>query len=117
MTMNKTLRTIAAAATLLAATMGVALAEDAKPAVTTTTTTAAKPAKVKAVKPMRHAAWTKDQIKEAQEALTKGGYYKGDATGMMNKPTVAALKAWQKANKLPATGRLSDEVLTKLQAS
>lgn len=65
-------------------------------------------------KSARHANWTADQIKSAQDALTKGGYYKGKSTGKWNKATSAALKAWQKANKMPASGRLSDEVLQKL---
>lgn len=116
--MNKSLRTLAASAALLAVTMGPALAQNSKPATSAAPAkTEAKAKAVKTTKPMKHAAWTKDQIKSAQEALAKGGYYKGQATGIMNKPTQAALRAWQKANKLPATGRLSDEVLTKLQAS
>jgi peptidoglycan hydrolase-like protein with peptidoglycan-binding domain len=113
--MKKSLRTLAASAALLAVTMGPALAQNSKPAASAAP--AKTEAKAKAVKPMKHAAWTKDQIKTAQEALAKGGYYKGKDTGIMNKPTQAALRAWQKANKLPATGRLSDEVLSKLQAS
>lgn len=120
--MNKSIRTLAATAALLALTMGPALAQNSKPPA------AAAPAKMKAetkapkaekmAKPAanHHAAWTTDQIKSAQEGLAKGGYYKGTATGIMNKPTQSALRAWQKANKLPASGRLSDEILTKLSA-
>ena len=115
--MNKSIRTLAATAALLALTMGPALAQNAKPAAAPAKMkTEAKAPKVAKATPARHAAWTSDQIKAAQEALTKGGYYKGNATGIMNKPTQAALRAWQKANKLPATGRLSDEILTKLSA-
>jgi peptidoglycan hydrolase-like protein with peptidoglycan-binding domain len=110
----KTLRTLAASAALIAVTMGPALAQNTKPAA------APAPAKTEmkksTMKTAKHAAWSKEQIKSAQEALAKGGYYKGEATGIMNKPTQAALRAWQKANKLPATGRLSDETLAKLQA-
>jgi len=113
--MSKTLRTLAASAALIAVTMGPALAQNTKPAASAAP--AKTEAKAKTVKPMKHAAWSKDQIKTAQEALAKGGYYKGQATGVMNKPTQAALRAWQKANKLPVTGRLSDEALAKLQAS
>ena len=64
-----------------------------------------------------HAAWTKDQIKEAQEGLAKVGQYKGKATGIFNADTRKALKAYQKQNKMPATGRLSDSVLVKLKSA
>jgi peptidoglycan hydrolase-like protein with peptidoglycan-binding domain len=64
-----------------------------------------------------HAAWTKDQIKEAQEGLAKAGLYKGKATGVFNADTRKALKEYQKQNKLPATGRLSDSVLAKLKSA
>jgi peptidoglycan hydrolase-like protein with peptidoglycan-binding domain len=65
----------------------------------------------------RHAAWTKDQIKEAQEGLSKAGLYKGKATGVMNADTRAALRQYQKKNNLPVTGRLSDSVLVKLKSA
>jgi len=65
----------------------------------------------------RHAAWTKDDIKEAQEGLTKAGLYKGKASGIMNTDTRKALRAYQKQNKLPVTGRLSDSVLVKLKSA
>jgi peptidoglycan hydrolase-like protein with peptidoglycan-binding domain len=64
-----------------------------------------------------HAAWTKDQIKEAQEGLAKAGLYKGKVTGVFNKDTKKALRAYQKENKLPVTGRLSDSVLVKLKSA
>jgi peptidoglycan hydrolase-like protein with peptidoglycan-binding domain len=64
-----------------------------------------------------HAKWTKAQIKEAQEGLKKAGYYKGDTTGVFNADTRKALKKYQKSNKLPVTGRLSDDVLAKLKSS
>jgi carboxyl-terminal processing protease len=66
---------------------------------------------------VRHAVWTKDQIKEAQEGLIKAGFYKGKATGVFNKRTRKALRAYQKANNLPVTGRLSDDILTKLHSA
>jgi len=65
----------------------------------------------------RHAAWTTDQIKEAQEGLAKAGFYKGKATGQFNADTKKALRAYQKKNKLPVTGRLSDDVLSKLKSA
>jgi peptidoglycan hydrolase-like protein with peptidoglycan-binding domain len=64
-----------------------------------------------------HAMWTKDQIKEAQQGLAKAGFYKGTATGVWNKDTKNALKEFQKENKLPVTGRLSDSVLVKLKSA
>jgi peptidoglycan hydrolase-like protein with peptidoglycan-binding domain len=65
----------------------------------------------------RHAAWTSDQVKEAQSGLAKAGYYKGKPTGQFNADTKKALKAYQKANKLPVTGRLSDDVLSRLKSA
>ena len=61
--------------------------------------------------------WTKEQITEAQTGLAKAGYYKGQPTGVMNADTRKALKAFEKANNLPATGRLSDSVLVKLKSA
>jgi peptidoglycan hydrolase-like protein with peptidoglycan-binding domain len=77
------------------------------------TKTAAKSSSMKT----RHAAWTKDQIKEAQEGLSKAGLYKGKATGVMNADTRAALRSYQKKNNLQVTGRLSDSVLVKLKST
>ena len=65
----------------------------------------------------RHAMWTTDQIKEAQTGLAKAGYYKGKTSGQFNADTRKALRAYQKANKLPVTGRLSDDVLSKLKSA
>jgi len=64
-----------------------------------------------------HAKWTKAQIKEAQEGLKKAGFYKGDTTGVFNADTRKALKAYQKSNKLPVTGKLNEEILEKLKSS
>jgi peptidoglycan hydrolase-like protein with peptidoglycan-binding domain len=64
-----------------------------------------------------HAKWTKEQIKEAQAGLAKAGYYKGEPTGVYNKKTRKAIRAYQKANNLPVTGRLDDELLTKLRTA
>ena len=64
-----------------------------------------------------HAMWTKEQIKEAQEGLKKAGFYKGDTTGVFNADTRKALKKYQKSNKLPVTGKLSNDVLAKLKSS
>ncbi len=61
--------------------------------------------------------WSTDQIKEAQEGLAKAGFYKGKPTGQFNADTRKALKKYQKQNKLPVTGRLDNEVLTKLKSA
>ncbi len=66
---------------------------------------------------MGHTAWTKEQVEEAQEGLAKGGYYKGKPTGVWNSDSRKALKAYQKANSMPQTGRLSDSVLVKLKSA
>jgi peptidoglycan hydrolase-like protein with peptidoglycan-binding domain len=64
-----------------------------------------------------HQAWTKDQIKQAQAGLAKAGYFKGEPTGVLGKRTRKAIREYQKANKLPVTGRLSDDLLTKLESA
>jgi len=115
--MNRNLRTLAATVAVLMMASGAALAQGSAPA-----STPAAPAKqatpaatTKAA--THHTALTKDQIKAAQEGLAKGGYYKGKITGVMDKATTNALKAWQKANKMPANGHLNEEELQKLSAS
>jgi len=81
-----------------------------------TTKKAVTAASTKAAK-THHAAWTKDDVKEAQEGLTKAGLYKGKVSGVMNADTRKALRSYQKQNKLPVTGRLSDSVLVKLKSA
>jgi peptidoglycan hydrolase-like protein with peptidoglycan-binding domain len=66
---------------------------------------------------VRKPAWTKDQIKQAQEGLAKGGYYKGQPSGVYDRRTRNAIRAYQKANKLPVTGRLNNDLLTKLETA
>lgn len=61
--------------------------------------------------------WTKAEITEAQQGLAKAGYYKGKPTGDMNADTKKALKAFEKANGLPANGKLTDSVFTKLKTA
>jgi peptidoglycan hydrolase-like protein with peptidoglycan-binding domain len=86
----------------------------AKQDTTKSTTATASSGKTMAT---HHAAWTKDQIKAAQEGLTKAGLYKGKATGSFNADTRKALRAYQKQNNMPATGRLSDSLLAKLKSA
>jgi peptidoglycan hydrolase-like protein with peptidoglycan-binding domain len=127
--MKNKIQTLALSSALVAFTIGIAAAQGSTPTTTTTTTPTAtttttksdmKPAAAKtekATKAMKAPKWTEDQIEAAQKALAKGGYYKGESTGKWNGATSKALKAWQKANKMKATGKLTDEILTKLQAS
>lgn len=61
--------------------------------------------------------WSKEQIKEAQAGLAKAGLYKGKQDGVYGKTTSNAVRAYQKANKLPVTGQLSDSLLTRLRSS
>jgi len=120
------IRKLALASALLAAS----LSAGALSAQSTATSTSQKPSAAPAMKQTptatpaakpgptaRHAAWTKAQITEAQEGLAKAGLYKGKATGVMNSGTRSALRAYQKQNKLPVTGRLSDTVLTRLKST
>jgi peptidoglycan hydrolase-like protein with peptidoglycan-binding domain len=116
------LRNIAVATAVLVCAVGAGKlsAQDsakAKPtpqATKKTPTTAAAPAKPGAAHEVK---WTSAQITEAQTGLAKAGYYKGKPTGVMNADTRKALKAFEKANNMPATGRLSDSVLAKLKSA
>jgi peptidoglycan hydrolase-like protein with peptidoglycan-binding domain len=116
-------RNIAVATAVLACAVGATTlsaqsSAPAKPAPkapsATSTTTAAAPAQGSMT---HHAAWTKTQIEQVQTGLAKAGYYKGKPTGEMNGDTRKALKAFQKANNMPTTGRLSDSVLVKLKSA
>jgi peptidoglycan hydrolase-like protein with peptidoglycan-binding domain len=82
----------------------------------TSAKTSTQPSAAKAA-PAHHATWTKAQVKEAQEGLAKDGFYKGKATGVINKDTEKALRAYQKKNNLPVTGQLSDSTLAKLKSA
>jgi peptidoglycan hydrolase-like protein with peptidoglycan-binding domain len=90
-----------------------AVAQKPPTASTTPTSTAAAATPIAT----HHPTWTKEEIVEAQTGLAKAGYYRGNPTGNMNADTHKALKAFQKANDMPATGRLSDSVLSKLKSA
>ncbi|HET7426186.1 MAG TPA: peptidoglycan-binding domain-containing protein [Gemmatimonadales bacterium] len=123
-------RSLALASTVLAASLTASAlsAQTAAPAKPTAPTASPAPtahAKMdsattsmsKSTTATKHAVWTSDQVKEAQAGLAKAGYYKGKPTGQFNADTKKALKAYQKANKLPVTGRLSDDVLSRLKSA
>ena len=90
-----------------------AQAPGARPA-TTTQQPAQQPA---AAKPAKHSTTmaTEAQIKEAQNDLTKAGLYKGPVSGTMNKEFESALKKYQTAHKLKATGHVDEATLTALR--
>jgi peptidoglycan hydrolase-like protein with peptidoglycan-binding domain len=64
-----------------------------------------------------HVRWTRDQIMEAQQGLAKAGFYQGKPTGNFDRSTRKAIRKYQKANKLPVTGRLDNDLLTRLHSS
>jgi hypothetical protein len=55
-----------------------------------------------------------DHIKSAQEALTARGHNPGPVSGRMDEKTQQALRDFQKANNLPATGVLDEKTAEKL---
>lgn len=57
---------------------------------------------------------TKDQVMQAQKMLKEKGFYTGEATGTLDPPTRAGLKAYQEANGLKATGTLNQVTLEKM---
>lgn len=107
----------AGAGSLAAQTAAPAKPAQAQKAPAKTMTTAAVHQDSTKATAMHHAAWTKAEIEEAQTGLAKAGYYKGKPTGNLNADTRKALRAFQKANNMPATGRLSDSVLVKLKSA
>ncbi|HEY8256817.1 MAG TPA: peptidoglycan-binding domain-containing protein [Gemmatimonadales bacterium] len=112
-------RTFAIATTVLACAVGAGTlsaqtSAPAKPAPQAQKTPA--PAKATAsATPMHN--WTKAEITEAQQGLAKAGYFKGKPTGEMNADTRKALKAFEKANNMPANGKLTDSVFAKLKTA
>lgn len=57
---------------------------------------------------------TRDRISEIQSALSRAGYYHGDANGKWDANTVAATQKFQSANGIDATGKLDAPTLQKL---
>ncbi|MGH9942535.1 MAG: peptidoglycan-binding domain-containing protein [Pyrinomonadaceae bacterium] len=57
---------------------------------------------------------TKDQIKQAQALLKNGGHYAGEQTGKLDDATRAALRKYQQAEGLKATGTLNRDTLSKM---
>jgi peptidoglycan hydrolase-like protein with peptidoglycan-binding domain len=91
-----------------------AAAPGARPAVAPSQQPAQQPAPAK---PAKHTSTmaTEAQIKEVQNDLTKAGLYKGPVSGTMNKEFEAALKKYQTAHKLKATGHVDEATLAALR--
>jgi His-Xaa-Ser repeat protein HxsA len=57
---------------------------------------------------------TGNTIQSAQQALQQGGYYKGTVDGKMGPHTRQAIRNFQQAKGLHATGHLNQKTLTAL---
>ena len=55
-----------------------------------------------------------ERIREIQQALAREGFYHGEPTGKWDEASVAAMKDFQAAKGLPATGKLEALSLQKL---
>jgi peptidoglycan hydrolase-like protein with peptidoglycan-binding domain len=75
-----------------------------------------KPDTMKPDQPGKAAAarGNREQVKAAQQALRDKGHDPGSTDGVMGPKTQAALKEFQKAQGLTATGRLDAETMAKL---
>lgn len=60
--------------------------------------------------------WTKAQITEIQDGLAKAKLFNAKANGRLGPQTRRAIRAFQRAHKLPVTGMPSDTLLTLLKA-
>jgi len=56
----------------------------------------------------------KDQIMQGQKVLKEAKLYTGDATGVYNNDTRAAIRTWQKDNGIPVTGNFNRATLEKM---
>jgi hypothetical protein len=57
---------------------------------------------------------SRSRTREIQSALARGGYYDANPNGRWDAKTVAAVKRFQSANNLDATGKLDARTLQKL---
>ncbi len=79
-----------------------------------TTKKSSKPAKKRAPRPRAQKAPTPDRIREIQTALAQNGFYEGEPNGKWDARSVQAMKKYQAANGLTATGKLDAKSLQKL---
>lgn len=86
------------------------------PAQTAATQNTAPQAAAAPAKPKRAPVFraTKDQVTQAQTMMKERGLYEGDATGKLDQPTRDALKKFQAAESLKATGTLNRVTLEKM---
>ncbi len=73
-----------------------------------------KPAKKRPPRPRVQKAPTADRIREIQTALGERGFYEGEASGKWDARSVEAMKKFQAANDLRATGKFDAKSLQKL---
>ena len=73
-----------------------------------------KPAKRRPPRPRAQKAPTADRIRDIQAALGQTGFYEGEANGKWDARSVNAMKEFQSANGLTATGKLDAKSLQKL---
>jgi hypothetical protein len=57
---------------------------------------------------------TPDRISEIQTALSRGGYFEGNANGKWDSSTVSAMQKFQSANGLNSSGKIDATTLQKL---
>ena len=67
-----------------------------------------------AATPVAAQAGDRPDVERAQQALKQAGHDAGPIDGVMGAQTSAALRAYQKAQGLEASGRLDDTTLAKL---
>jgi peptidoglycan hydrolase-like protein with peptidoglycan-binding domain len=58
--------------------------------------------------------WSKDKVKEIQEALKTKGFDPGAADGVIGHKTNQAIREFQKSNNLQVTGRVDDKTASAL---
>ncbi|MCW8969859.1 MAG: peptidoglycan-binding protein, partial [Rhodospirillales bacterium] len=56
-----------------------------------------------------------DQVLRIQKALAEEGFYRGAINGRFDSTTEKAIRAFQKRERLPVDGRVSDELLARLE--
>lgn len=90
---------------------GIAFAQGASTSTTTAATTSTSTTAT--AKPARFTP-TKDQIMQGQKFLKDKKLYTGDATGVYNDPTRAAIRVYQKDNGLTVSGNFNQATLEKM---
>jgi peptidoglycan hydrolase-like protein with peptidoglycan-binding domain len=53
-------------------------------------------------------------VRTLQTALASAGFYTGEIDGIFSEPTKEAVRAFQKANGLPVTGKVGPEMWAAL---